>query len=121
MNATQQHMLDAYRASVHQQTAPPAPGTNEWQMVREFRTWRAFRAVVDERVAARRARLAALFAFLRPSTVSRATTAPAPAATPAPAPAPAPAPRPSAGRPDAVRLPADRLGDGCGTPAQCRS
>ncbi|KJY42906.1 hypothetical protein VR41_05790 [Streptomyces sp. NRRL B-1568] len=115
MNATQQHMLDAYRASVHQQTAPPAPGTNEWQMVREFRTWRAFRAVVDERVAARRARLAGLFAFLRPSTVSRATTAPAPA------PAVAPAPSPSAGRPDAVRQPADRLGDGCGTPAQCRS
>ncbi|GAA1375240.1 hypothetical protein [Streptomyces beijiangensis] len=36
MNAIQQHMLDAYRASQRGEQAPPLPGRHDWQVVREF-------------------------------------------------------------------------------------
>ncbi|MFI9206161.1 hypothetical protein [Streptomyces sp. NPDC053048] len=75
MNATQQHMLDLYRSAQHQVPAPPAPGTGEWRLVEEFRTRREFRAVVDARAAARRARWSALLGRLRrPATTATAAT-----------------------------------------------
>ncbi|GHG81834.1 hypothetical protein [Streptomyces griseocarneus] len=84
MDATQQHMFDLYRSARHDLPAPPAPGTGEWHLVREFRTRRAFRAVVDERVAARRARWAAVLGRLR-RPAAPARTAPARTAAPGPA------------------------------------
>ncbi|MGW0563400.1 hypothetical protein ACWDZ4_23035 [Streptomyces sp. NPDC003016] len=59
MNATQQHMLDAYRATRLGAPVPPAPGLNDWQVVREVRDYRRFRAVVEGRPSlARRLRTA---------------------------------------------------------------
>ncbi|MFF7726531.1 hypothetical protein [Streptomyces sp. NPDC008001] len=115
MNAAQQHMLDLYRSARLGHPAPPAPGTGDVETFRSFRTWLAFRAVVDERVAARRARRSALLRFLLPRTPVR------------------PAARPSAARPAAVRpYPAQespcphpaqdgtpRIPDTCGRPAEC--
>ncbi|MDH6127400.1 hypothetical protein [Kitasatospora sp. GP82] len=75
MNATQQHMLDLYRASQHRALPPPPPGAGEWQAVREFRTLRDFRAVVDEKAAARRARWTALPGRVRRIFPQRAVTA----------------------------------------------
>ncbi len=49
MNATQQHMLDVYRATRLGTPAPPAPGLNDWQAVREVRDYRRFRAAVEDR------------------------------------------------------------------------
>ncbi|UQA93927.1 hypothetical protein [Streptomyces halobius] len=46
MNASQQHMLDAYRAAQHGETAPVLPGAATVQTAREIREWRRFRAVV---------------------------------------------------------------------------
>ncbi|MFB9522677.1 hypothetical protein [Streptomyces cremeus] len=55
MTASQQHLLDAYRAAQHGAPVPPAPGRHDWQTVRELRdTVREdlrFRAVVAERPA----------------------------------------------------------------------
>lgn len=55
MNASQQHMLDAYRAAQLGTRTPPAPGEHDWQTVAELRdTVRAdlrFRAVVEGRPA----------------------------------------------------------------------
>ncbi|MFF4607624.1 hypothetical protein ACFY12_33415 [Streptomyces sp. NPDC001339] len=48
MNATQQHLLDAYRAAQHGETAPPAPGTRTVRTVREIQQWRRFQAVIGE-------------------------------------------------------------------------
>ncbi|MET9514921.1 hypothetical protein [Streptomyces sp. NPDC002994] len=65
MNATQQHMLDVYRAAQLGSPAPPAPGLNDWQVVREVRDHQRVRAVVEDRPArSRRLRtaLANLFA-----------------------------------------------------------
>ncbi|WP_093799732.1 hypothetical protein [Streptomyces sp. Wb2n-11] len=59
MNATQQHMLDAYRATRLGAPVPPAPGLNDWQAVREVRDYWRFRAVVEGRPPlARRLRIA---------------------------------------------------------------
>ncbi|ARZ68671.1 hypothetical protein M1P56_31915 [Streptomyces sp. HU2014] len=92
MDATQQHLLDLYRAAQHGDPAPPAPGTGERALAREVRTWWDFRAVVDRRAAERRARRRALLAFLRPgATAARTSTTPAAPMTPA-----TPAPRPTA-------------------------
>ncbi len=52
----QQYMLDTFRAAQQGTPAPPAPGTHDWQAVREFRTWRDFLAVVDGRAVRRRGR-----------------------------------------------------------------
>ncbi|GHF63184.1 hypothetical protein GCM10010218_50940 [Streptomyces mashuensis] len=46
MTATQQHLLDVYRAAHHDRPAPPAPGTGDIRLVRELRTWWAFRRIV---------------------------------------------------------------------------
>lgn len=95
MNANQQHMLDLYRSAKLGEPAPPAPGTGDLGAVREFRTWREFQAVVDERTVVRRGRWTALFRRPRPmpgrtagparaagtaSASASATAAPAPAA-----------------------------------------
>ncbi|MFI1258776.1 hypothetical protein ACH4U6_34040 [Streptomyces netropsis] len=108
MNATQQHMLDLYRTAQHGEPAPPAPGRDDWQAVREFRTWREFRAVVDENTATRRARWAALLRLLRPA--ARPTGA---------APARTPSLSSSAARRDAFQESADSRSDVLGRPAQC--
>ncbi|CAM5454534.1 hypothetical protein SABIM44S_02446 [Streptomyces abikoensis] len=81
-------MLDLYRSARLGQPAPPAPGTGDVEAVRSFRTWRAFRGVVDERVAARRARRAELFRLLtlRGPRPTQPLLRPAPA-TPRPYPA----------------------------------
>ncbi|MET9764727.1 hypothetical protein ABZ016_37615 [Streptomyces sp. NPDC006372] len=57
MSITQQHLLDAYRAQRLGEPAPPAPGTHDWQVVREWRDERQFRAVVAERPARSRTRI----------------------------------------------------------------
>ncbi|MFD7239463.1 hypothetical protein ACFWAT_29695 [Streptomyces syringium] len=108
MNATQQHMLDLFRAAQLGEPAPPAPGRGDWQAVREFRTWREFRAVVDENTATRRARWAALLRLLRPAA---RTTGAVLVRTPALS--------PSAVRRDAVQESADSRSDVVGRPAQC--
>ncbi|WP_370420476.1 hypothetical protein AB8O64_20310 [Streptomyces sp. QH1-20] len=108
MNATQQHMLDLFRAAQLGEPAPPAPGRGDWQAVREFRTWREFQAVVDANTATRRARWAALLRLLRPAA---RTTGAAPVRTPALS--------PSAVRRDAVQESADSRSDVVGRPAQC--
>ncbi|MFD7662799.1 hypothetical protein [Streptomyces sp. NPDC059788] len=48
MNAFQQHMLDAYRAAQHGESAPvlPSAGDVHVQALREIRGWLRFRAVV---------------------------------------------------------------------------
>ncbi|MFD5628818.1 hypothetical protein [Streptomyces sp. NPDC127072] len=56
MSITQQYLLDAYRARSHGEPAPPAPGTYDWQVARELRDRRRFRAVVAERPAHGRTR-----------------------------------------------------------------
>ncbi|MDQ0992259.1 hypothetical protein [Streptomyces sp. V3I7] len=37
MSITQQYLLDSHRAHRHGETPPPAPGTHDWQVVRELR------------------------------------------------------------------------------------
>ncbi|WP_199930771.1 hypothetical protein [Streptomyces sp. CB02923] len=46
MNASQQHMLDAYRAAQRGEIAPVLPGAGDARAVREIRSWLRFRAVV---------------------------------------------------------------------------
>ncbi|KOG53177.1 hypothetical protein ADK76_28585 [Streptomyces griseoflavus] len=46
MDASQQHMLDAYRAAQRGELPPPPPGTGDLQALREIRQWLRFRAVV---------------------------------------------------------------------------
>ncbi|MFE0176100.1 hypothetical protein ACFWZ2_27635 [Streptomyces sp. NPDC059002] len=58
MSVTQQYLLDTYRAAQHGQPAPPAPGQQDWQVVREVRDYGRFRAVVQERPARGRLRAA---------------------------------------------------------------
>ncbi|MDQ1017342.1 hypothetical protein [Streptomyces afghaniensis] len=57
MSITQQHLLDSYRAQSLGEPAPPAPGTHDWQVVRERRDERQFRAVLAGRPARRRKRI----------------------------------------------------------------
>ncbi|MEU2564133.1 hypothetical protein ABZ626_33115 [Streptomyces longispororuber] len=56
MSATQQFLLDSYRAAQHGQAAPPAPGVHDWQVVREVRDYGRFQAVIRERPAHGRVR-----------------------------------------------------------------
>lgn len=105
-------MLDLYRAAQHGEPAPPAPGTGDVEAYRSFRTWRAFQAVVDERVAARRARRASLFRFLRPAARLRSAEVRPAAVRPSEA-------RPSAVRPSSAQDTGRRVPDACGRPAEC--
>ncbi|MBF6046547.1 hypothetical protein GO001_15140 [Streptomyces sp. NRRL B-1677] len=99
MNAAQQHMLDVYRSAQLGTPAPPAPGTGDVEAYRSFRTWRAFQGVVDERVAARRARRAALLRPLRAVFFRR--------------------PAAAAVRPYTAQDTTRRVPDTCGRPAEC--
>ncbi|MFI1800769.1 hypothetical protein ACH427_25925 [Streptomyces sp. NPDC020379] len=130
MNATQQHMLDLYRTAQHQEPAPPTPGDGQLQALREFRTWRDFRAVVDERAAARRARWNSLLSFLRLSSFraslrpgSRTPAQPVARVTARPAAEVRTAEPASPCVSGACRNPGqegtDRLDDRLGRPAQC--
>ena len=58
MSITQQYVLDTYRARQLGDPAPPAPGSQDWQIVREWRDHRQFRAVVAGRPAHGRIRQA---------------------------------------------------------------
>ncbi|MES5819683.1 hypothetical protein [Streptomyces sp. RG80] len=49
MSLTQQYLLDTYRAQHLGEPVPPAPGTHDWQVVRELRDRRRFRAVLAGR------------------------------------------------------------------------
>ncbi|MFG2789850.1 hypothetical protein [Streptomyces sp. NPDC048419] len=51
MSITQQYLLDTYRAHRQGEPAPPAPGANDWQVVRELRDHRQFGAVLAGRPA----------------------------------------------------------------------
>ncbi len=44
MSITQQYLLDTYRARQHGDPTPPAPGAHDWQVMRELRDHRRFRA-----------------------------------------------------------------------------
>ncbi|MDH6214569.1 hypothetical protein [Streptomyces pseudovenezuelae] len=65
MSITQQYLLDTYRARRLGEPAPPAPGANDWQVVRELRDHWQFRAVVAGRPARGRIRQT-LGRWLRP-------------------------------------------------------
>ncbi|MFD8518812.1 hypothetical protein ACFV2D_02185 [Streptomyces capillispiralis] len=56
MSLTQQYVLDTHRARQHGEPPPPAPGLNDWQVVRELRDLRRSRAVPDHRPAPGRLR-----------------------------------------------------------------
>ncbi|MGW0613382.1 hypothetical protein [Streptomyces sp. NPDC002788] len=56
MSSTQQYLLDTYRARSLGEPAPPAPGTHDRQVVREWRGERRFRAVLAGRPARHRLR-----------------------------------------------------------------
>ncbi|WP_344960904.1 hypothetical protein [Streptomyces thioluteus] len=75
MNATQQHMLDSYRALQQGVPVPPAPGTDEIRTVREIFAWREFRRVLAGRVVRRRSFAA------RPASAA-ASAVPAPVRVP---------------------------------------
>ncbi|GGX50882.1 hypothetical protein ACF063_40755 [Streptomyces chartreusis] len=51
MSITQHYLLDTYRARQQGEAPPPAPGTHDWQVMREIRDHRRFRAVVAGRPA----------------------------------------------------------------------
>ncbi|MGW3986182.1 hypothetical protein [Streptomyces sp. NPDC004830] len=58
MSITQQYLLDTYRARSLGDTAPPVPGTHDWQVVKEWRDERQFRAVLAGRPVRHRLRYA---------------------------------------------------------------
>lgn len=70
MSITQQYLLDSYRAAQHDERTPPAPGQQDWQVVREVRDYGRFRAVVEERPAHGRIR-AALARVIARGSVAR--------------------------------------------------
>lgn len=51
MSITQFHVLDSYRARQLGEPDPPAPGAHDWQVIRELRDHRRFRAVLAGRPA----------------------------------------------------------------------
>ncbi|MER6673898.1 hypothetical protein [Streptomyces sp. NPDC000983] len=58
MSITQQYLLDTYRAGLHGEPAPPAPGTHDVRVLREGREYRRFRAVLAGRPVGGRLRRA---------------------------------------------------------------
>ncbi|KOG35426.1 hypothetical protein [Streptomyces resistomycificus] len=58
MSITQQYLLDTHRAQRLGEPLPPAPGANDWQIVRELRDHRRFGAVLAQRPARGRIRRA---------------------------------------------------------------
>ncbi|MEV0320703.1 hypothetical protein ACIBKX_24030 [Streptomyces sp. NPDC050658] len=70
MSITQQYLLDSYRAAQHDERTPPAPGQQDWQVIREVRDYGRFQAVVEERPAHGRIR-AALARFARTGHIGR--------------------------------------------------
>ncbi|MEV1082077.1 hypothetical protein AB0I98_28135 [Streptomyces sp. NPDC050211] len=58
MSITQYHVLDTYRARQLGEPDPPAPGAHDWQVIRELRDHRHFRAVLAGRPAHGRLRQA---------------------------------------------------------------
>ena len=68
MSITQQYLLDTYRAQQLGEPAPPAPGAQDLQVVRELRERGRFRAVLAGRPARGRLRwaLSRLLHGLRP-------------------------------------------------------
>ncbi|MFH9229308.1 hypothetical protein ACH4NT_30935 [Streptomyces lydicus] len=62
MNATQQHLLDTYRAARRAEAAPPAPGAHTVRTLRDLLRWRRSRTAVPEQ--APRTAPAARTAFL---------------------------------------------------------
>ncbi|MEU6592792.1 hypothetical protein ABZ923_26775 [Streptomyces sp. NPDC046881] len=69
MSITQQYLLDSYRARLHDEPEPPAPGRHDLGLARELRDYRRFRAVVAGRPARGRLRRA-LARRLRPHALS---------------------------------------------------
>ncbi|KOV97645.1 MULTISPECIES: hypothetical protein [unclassified Streptomyces] len=65
MSITQQYLLDTYRARLHGEPEPPAPGRHDLGLARELRDHRRFRAVVAGRPARGRLRRT-LARWLRP-------------------------------------------------------
>ncbi|MFF4224863.1 hypothetical protein ACFYZH_18645 [Streptomyces abikoensis] len=117
MSANQQYLLDLYRTARHGETPPPAPGTGDRQAVRELRTWWAFLAVVDERVAARRARWtrwAQWTTALRPARPVRTAAVARPSADRSAAPAPVQPVQPV----QPLQERSDRVANGCGSPCE---
>ncbi|MGW2776695.1 hypothetical protein ACWC4C_30060 [Streptomyces olivaceoviridis] len=51
MSITQQYLLDSYRARLHGEPGPPAPGRRDLGLAREIRDHWRFRAVVAGRPA----------------------------------------------------------------------
>jgi hypothetical protein len=70
MTVTQQYHLDTYRARLLGEPSPPAPGIHDWQVVREVRDYRRFRAVLAGRPA--RGRLRAVLSRWLPGRRPRA-------------------------------------------------
>ncbi|WP_030981841.1 hypothetical protein [Streptomyces sp. NRRL WC-3744] len=58
MSVTQQYLLDSYRARLHGEPEPPAPGRRDLDLLREVRDRRRIRAVVAGRPAGGRLRRA---------------------------------------------------------------
>ncbi|WP_055616219.1 hypothetical protein [Streptomyces phaeochromogenes] len=56
MSITQQYLIDTYRARQHGDPTPPAPGTHDWQVMRELADHRRFRAALTGRPARGRGR-----------------------------------------------------------------
>lgn len=59
MTLTQQYALDLYRATQIAEYTPPAPGRDDWRMLREFRDYRRSMVVDEGRRAQHRWRAAA--------------------------------------------------------------
>ncbi|MFB6849741.1 hypothetical protein ACFCXS_33445 [Streptomyces sp. NPDC056373] len=56
MSITQQYLLDSHRARSLGEPGPPAPGTEDWKVVREWRDARHFRAALAGRPVRHRLR-----------------------------------------------------------------
>ncbi|MFD7103022.1 hypothetical protein [Streptomyces celluloflavus] len=92
MDATQQHMLDAYRAAQTGAGAPPLPAAGTVRTAREIQQWHRFQAVVTDpadRLPGRARRAARAVAAFLAGYLGPRRPLPPPAPTPA-APPPTP-------------------------------